>query len=152
MFDLWTGDSSTDTSSVELHDIPQLPPRLSSSNHRQSTNPASTLLRFRRRQFLDNVVDHCGSLSCPLFDCHRSIADDVLAHDMLDVLHIAPTIGITVLQPNKRSSDVGRTVLNVVHDDRLFAPGRHEDLDRFVVIPIGALIERALNGGGQCSV
>jgi hypothetical protein len=37
-------DSSTDTSSVELHDILPLLPRLSSSNHRQSTNPATSLV------------------------------------------------------------------------------------------------------------
>ena len=87
-----------------------------------------------------------GMLKGPArFLCHRSIADDVLAHDMLDVLHVAPTLGIAVLQPNKRSSDVGRTMLDVVHDNGLFAPGRHEDLDRVVTVAVGALVERSLN-------
>jgi len=55
------------------------------------------------------------------------IADDVLAEHVLDVLYVAPVIRIAVLQPNKRSADVRRTVLNVMHDNWLFAPGRHED-------------------------
>ena len=33
-------------------------------------------------------------------------------------------------------------MLDVVHDDRLFAPGRHEDLDGLIVIAVGALVER----------
>jgi hypothetical protein len=76
---------------------------------------------------------------------HRSIADDVLADRMLDVLNVTPVFWISVLQPNKRSADVWWTVLGVVHDNRLFAPGRHEDLDGFVVIAEAALIERALD-------
>jgi hypothetical protein len=36
-------------------------------------------------------------------------------------------------------------VLFVVNDDRLFAPGRHEDLDGRIVIAVGALVERTLN-------
>ena len=36
-------------------------------------------------------------------------------------------------------------MFDVVHDDRLFAPGGHEDLDGFVVIAVGALVERTLN-------
>ena len=106
----------------------------------------------RGNAIVDHLVDDSGSSRLPFFERHRLVADDVLAEHVLDVLHIARTIRITVLQPNKRSADVRRTVLNVMHDNWLFAPGRHEDLDRLVVIPIGALIERALNGGGQCSV
>ena len=66
---------------------------------------------------------------------------------MLDVLNVTPTLWITVLQPNKRSADVRRTVLGVVNDHRLFAPGRHEDFDGIVVIAVGALVERALDAG-----
>jgi hypothetical protein len=39
-------------------------------------------------------------------------------------------------------------VLGVVHDHRLFAPRWHEDLDGFVVIAVGAVIERTLNALG----
>jgi hypothetical protein len=99
----------------------------------------------RGNRIVDHLVADGRSLGGPLLGCHRSIADDVLAEDMLDVLNIAPVLGITVLQPNKRSGDVGRAVLGVVNNNGLFAPGRHEDLDRFVVIAVGALVERALN-------
>jgi hypothetical protein len=85
------------------------------------------------------------SLGCPFFHSHRTITDDVLAHHMLDVLHIAPTLGISVLQPNKRSPDVWWTVLDVVNNNWLFAPSWHEDLHGFVVIAVGALVERALD-------
>ena len=78
-------------------------------------------------------------------------ADDVLAQDVLNVLHITPTLRISVLEPDESSSDVRRAVLDVVNDDRLFAPGRHEDLDGFVVIAVGALVERALNGSSPSS-
>ena len=64
---------------------------------------------------------------------------------MFDDLRVAAAIGIAVLQPNKRGADVGWTMLDVVHDDRLFAPGWHKDFDGFVVIAVGALIERTLN-------
>ena len=53
---------------------------------------------------------------------------------------------ISVLQPNKRSTDVRWRVLGVMHDDRLFAPSWQEDLDRVVTIAVGALVERALDG------
>jgi hypothetical protein len=64
---------------------------------------------------------------------------------MLDVLHVAPTLGISVLEPDECSSNVARAMLGVVHDDRLFAPSRHEDLNGVIVIAIGALVERALS-------
>ena len=64
---------------------------------------------------------------------------------MFDVLDIAPALGIAVLQPNKRSSNIGWTMLGVMDDDSLFAPSRHEDLHGIIVIAVGALVERALN-------
>jgi hypothetical protein len=63
---------------------------------------------------------------------NRSIADDVLARHMLDVLHVAPTIGIAVLQPNKRSSDVWWTMLGVVNNNGLFAASWHENFDSII--------------------
>ena len=42
-------------------------------------------------------------------------------------------------------------MFDVVHDDRLFGAGRHEDLDGVVVIVIGALVQRALNAP-QCFI
>jgi hypothetical protein len=64
---------------------------------------------------------------------------------MFNVLHVTPALGISVLQPNKRSADVRRTVLGVVNDHRLFGTSRHEDLDRVVTVAVGALVERALD-------
>jgi hypothetical protein len=88
------------------------------------------------RTVVDHLVDDSRSFSCPLLDRHRMIRDDVLAHHMLDVLHVTPTLGISVLQPDKCSADVGRTVLGVVHDDRLFAPSWHEDFHCSVVVQL----------------
>ena len=76
-------------------------------------------------------------------------ADDVLAQDVLNVLHITPTLRISVLEPDESSSDVRRAVLDVVNDNWLFAPGRHEDLDRVVTVAVGALVERALDATRQ---
>jgi hypothetical protein len=64
---------------------------------------------------------------------------------MLDLLRVTPTFGISVLQPNKRRANIGRTMLDVVHDNWLFGASRHEDLDSFKVIAVGAFVERALN-------
>jgi hypothetical protein len=50
------------------------------------------------------------------------IADEVLAEDVLDVLHITPPIWISVLQPDEGSANIRRTMLSVVHDNWLFAP------------------------------
>ena len=36
-------------------------------------------------------------------------------------------------------------IVGVVNDDRLFAPGWHEDFHSSVVIAVGALVERALD-------
>jgi hypothetical protein len=52
---------------------------------------------------------------------------------------------ISVLQPNKRGADVRMTVLDVVNNNWLFAPGRHEDLDRVVTVAVRALVQRALD-------
>jgi hypothetical protein len=41
---------------------------------------------------------------------------------MLDVLDVAPTLVIAVLQPNESSSNIRRAMFDVVNDDRLFAP------------------------------
>jgi hypothetical protein len=60
-------------------------------------------------------------------------------------------LGITVLQPNKCRTNIGRTMLGVVHDDRLFGTSRHEDLDGIVVIAVGALVERALDASPSAS-
>jgi hypothetical protein len=51
------------------------------------------------RRVIDHLVDDGRSLCCPLFCCHWVIADDVLAQGMLDVLHVAPAIWISVLEP-----------------------------------------------------
>jgi hypothetical protein len=51
----------------------------------------------------------------------------------------------SVLQPNKRSSNISWNVFLVVDDDRLFAPSRHEDFDGIVVIAEATLVERTLN-------
>jgi hypothetical protein len=91
-------------------------------------------------------------LCCPLLGCHRSIADDVLAHDMLNVLNVAPALGIAVLQPNKRSTNVRRTMLHVVNDNWLLRTSRHEDLDGVVTVAVGTLVERALNAMGRAGV
>jgi hypothetical protein len=40
---------------------------------------------------------------------------------------------------------VSWNVLHVVNNNRLFAPSRHENLHRIVVIAVGALVQRALN-------
>jgi hypothetical protein len=77
------------------------------------------------------------------------IANDVLADRMLDVLHIAPTLGIAVLQPNKRSGDVGRHVFGVVNNNWLFAPGRHEDLDGLPGIRLAASFFRRTCRAGE---
>jgi hypothetical protein len=90
---------------------------------------------------VDHLVDDGGALLGPLLDSHRLVRDDVLAQHMLDVLHITPTFGITVLQPNKRRSDIRWTMLDVVNNNRLLRTSRHEDLDGFVVIAVGALVE-----------
>jgi hypothetical protein len=95
-------------------------------------------------QLLDDFVDHYGPLRSPLLDCHRSIADDVLAEDVLDVLHVTPALWISVLEPDEGGTDVGRAMLGVVHDNRLFVPSRHEDFDRFIVIAEATLVQRAL--------
>jgi hypothetical protein len=126
------------------------------SNCLQSTNQTSTLLRFRCRQRTGSVVDHLvddsRSLGGPLLGCHQPIADDVLAHDMLDVLHIAPALGISVLQPNKRRANIRRAMLGVVNNNWLLRTSRHEDLDRVVTVAVGTLAERALNAGANFSL
>jgi hypothetical protein len=93
------------------------------------------------------MLPRCPSRSScsPFFLGHWSIADDVLAEHMLDVLHIAPAIWIAVLQPNKSSSDIGRQMFGVMNDNRLLRTSWHEDLARIIVIAVGALVERALN-------
>jgi hypothetical protein len=62
------------------------------------------------------------SLDSPLLFSHWPVADDVLADRVLDLLCVTPAFRIAVLQPDKRSADVGRAMLDVVNDDRLFAP------------------------------
>jgi hypothetical protein len=79
------------------------------------------------------------------------LARNVLGKHVLDVLRVTPVIRIAVLQPNKRGADIGRAMLDVVHDDRLFAPSWHEDLDGIVVIAVGALVERALDASPSAS-
>jgi hypothetical protein len=61
------------------------------------------------------------------------------------ILDVTPAIGISALQPNKRSADIRWAVLGAVNNNWLFAPGRRKDLDGFIVIAVGALIERTLN-------
>ena len=64
---------------------------------------------------------------------------------MFDLLCITPALGIAVLQPNKRSSNIGRTMLDVMNNNGLFASSWHENFDGFIVIAVGTLVERALN-------
>jgi type I restriction enzyme M protein len=101
--------------------------------------------KHRGSSTVDHLVDDRRSLGRPLLDRHRPVRDDVLAHHMLDVLYIAPVLGITVLQPNKRSTNIRRTMLHVVNNNWLLRTSRHEDLDGVVTVTIGTLIERALN-------
>jgi hypothetical protein len=56
---------------------------------------------------------------------------------------------ISVLQPNKRSTDVRWTMLGVVNDHWLLRAGWHEDFDGIVVIAVGALVERALDASNR---
>jgi hypothetical protein len=60
-------------------------------------------------------------------------------------LCVTPTLRIAVLQPDECSSNIGRAMLGVMHDNWLFAPGGHEDLDRVVTVAIRPLIQRALD-------
>jgi len=64
---------------------------------------------------------------------------------MLNVLDVAPVLGISVLQPDEGSSDVSWDVFGVVDNDRLLRAGWHEDFDGIVVIAEAALVERALD-------
>jgi hypothetical protein len=68
---------------------------------------------------------------------------------MLDVLCVTPALWIAVLQPDKRGSNIGWTMLDVVHDHWLFVPSRHEDFDSIIAIAVGALVERTLNAGDK---
>ena len=64
---------------------------------------------------------------------------------MFNVLHITPALGISVLQPNKCSANVRRTVLGVVNDHRLLRTSWHEDFDGIVVIAVGAPVVTGLS-------
>jgi hypothetical protein len=94
---------------------------------------------------VDHFVNNRGSSRRPLLERHRLVRDQILAEHMFHILNIAPPIGIAVLQPNKRSSNISWNVFLVVDDDRLFAPSRHEDFDGIVVIAEATLVERTLN-------
>ena len=116
---------------------------------------AGLTLRFRRRRQLAGSSSTTSSMmvarsAAHCSGGHRSVADDVPAHHVLDILNIAPAFGITVLQPNKCSSDVGRTMLDVVHNDRLLGAGWHENFHSVIVIAVGALVQRALNALVRC--
>jgi hypothetical protein len=107
----------------------------------------------RRRQLLDDLlINDPSSLPGPFFLGHRSIADDVLAEHVIDVLHVAPVIWISILQPEHASCDVRWHVLDVVNNNGLFAPGGHEDLDGFIVIAIRTLVQRSLNANSSRAV
>jgi hypothetical protein len=54
-----------------------------------------------------------------------------------------PVLRVPVLQPEDAGGNIGRHVFDLMRDDRSFGAGRHEDLDGFVVIAIGSLVERA---------
>ena len=72
------------------------------------------------------------------------------AIDLLPTVRAAaPVLGISVFQPNERSTNIWRTVLGVVNGDRLFAASRHEDLDSFIVIAEAALVQRALDANAS---
>jgi hypothetical protein len=48
---------------------------------------------------------------------------------------------------NRRRTGDFLGAASILHDDWLFGAGRHEDLDRVVVITVGALVQRALDEG-----
>jgi hypothetical protein len=74
-----------------------------------------------------------------------------LTEDMINILNITAVIRIAILQPEHASCDVGRNALGVMHDNGLFAPGRHENLDGFVVIAIRWLDRSTRGGAGFAS-
>ena len=55
---------------------------------------------------IDHLVDDGGALSCPLLRCHWPVADDVLAQHVLELLAVAPMLGISVLEPEDARGDV----------------------------------------------
>jgi hypothetical protein len=86
-------------------------------------------------------------LSQPMTLARRKrIGASGFAQHVIDILNIAPVFGIAVLQPEDAGSNIRRHVFDVVHDDRLFGTGRHEDLHCIVVIAVGSLVERARRG------
>ena len=88
-------------------------------------------------------INHRGALLGPFIIAHRSIGDNVFAQHVIDILNIAPVLRVPVLQLENSCSNIGRHMLDIVHDDGLFGAGRHEDLDGVVVIAISALVESA---------
>ena len=62
---------------------------------------------------------------------------------MIDILNIAPILGVSVLQPEDAGSNIRRHVFDVLHDDRLFGAGRREDRHCIMAIAVGSLVERA---------
>jgi hypothetical protein len=112
--------------------------------------PYSTRIILWSRQLLDDLlVDDRRTLRGPLLWGHGMIRDQILAEEVIDVLHITPTLGISVLQPDERGCYVRWTMLDVVNNNRLLGSSRHENFDGLVVIAVGALVERALDAGGE---
>jgi hypothetical protein len=60
---------------------------------------------------------------------------------------VAPVLRIAVLQPEDARRDIGRHVLGVGRVHQMRWTSRHEDLNGFVVIAVGTLIERTPDAG-----
>jgi hypothetical protein len=104
-----------------------------------------TLGYLRGNGIVDHLVDDGRSLGSPLLRSHWLVRDDVVAEHVLDVLHVAPVLGITVLQPDECCTNIGWNVLGVVNNNRLFAPGRHENFHSRIVIAVGPFVQRSLD-------
>jgi hypothetical protein len=93
--------------------------------------------------FVEGTVDHRCALLRPLLLGHRLIGDQIFSEHVLELLRSHASAQGPCSSAEDAGSNIGRHVFDVMHDDRLFGAGRHEDLDGFVVIAIGSLVERA---------
>jgi hypothetical protein len=64
---------------------------------------------------------------------------------MLKLMRVTLVLRITIFKPVDFSCHVWRNVFDVRNNNRLFSVCWHEDLDSFVVIADGALVERTLD-------
>jgi len=66
---------------------------------------------------------------------------EVAGLPMLMLVNVPPVLRPTVLQPEDRSSCVGRNVLDIGCVNRLGRIRRHEDFDRFVLEADGLVVK-----------